>query len=192
MVKTARISPDKSTAPTMAWSISPCCNERTAAFKACKPEFSSLEKVIPVPPILNSRAIRLATIPPRAPTVRFAVRGGQKASRSDSIQAVNSSSSNPRFRVFAQYLAFSGIRQRYEKFVLLKSSPIPIYTPARKAFSSSNVHPASSNAIAATCSINNCWGSDSWSSLGGILKRPKGTKRASRKYPLNTLALKPL
>ncbi len=89
--RTARGSPARSTAPTIAASSSPRRSHSTAIASAWIPEVSSHETVKLGPPIRNSRAIRLATSPPRDPIVRLAVRAGPAASRSSSTQRARAS-----------------------------------------------------------------------------------------------------
>ena len=94
--RTARASPAKSTAPTIAASSSPRRSQSTAIAAAWIPEVSSQETVKLGPPIRNSRAIRLATRPPSEPIVRLAVSAGPAASRSSSIQPARSASESSR------------------------------------------------------------------------------------------------
>ncbi len=70
-------------------------------------EDSSLERVKAGPPMWNARAIRLATIPPRAPMVRLALRAGPAASRSWAVQAASSASERLRWSRRAQSRALS-------------------------------------------------------------------------------------
>ena len=73
------------------------------------------------PPILNSRAIRLATIFPRLPMVRLAFRAGEMLSRSLAVQSASSVSLSCLPSLTAHPLACCGMGQRRENPVLFRS-----------------------------------------------------------------------
>ena len=164
--RTARRSPARSTAPTSALSISPLCSCRTAVSSERMPELSSLERVKLGPPKRNSRAMRLATMLPRAPMVRLAFNGGPASSRSCAVQAASSCGDRSLPSSLAHAAACCASDQRKLKLVLLRSKAMPMKTPDRRL--SSRSRPASAMAPAALLSIRICWGSISSISRGGI------------------------
>ena len=167
---TLRTSPQRSTAPTRTASVSFCWRDRTPISRAFKPDAASLDTTKLGPPKRNSLAILLAIIPPRAPRVRVAVRGGRYASLSDSSQrAVFSSSSRSKpvlFLFFHSLTELCRFHRRW-KSVASKSKSMPMKAPMRgRSFLSGSF--ASSMALPETFSINRCWRSISGISLGGM------------------------
>ena len=130
MAATARGSPSTETAPTMAVSSSPERRARTPASSARRPEVSSLEMVKLGPPTWNSRAMRLATMPPSAPMVRLAERAGPALSRRPAKNSFSSFSERFQPCCRACSRAVWSSDQRKWKLAVPASRPRPMKTPA--------------------------------------------------------------
>ena len=178
-----RSSPQRSTAPASTVSSSPAWRARTPISSARMPEASPADTTKLGPPKRNARAMRLATMLPRAPRVRLAVRGGLQACCKPASHSSACGSSSRPGSVFRHSGKCRSRNQRRWKPVASKSKSIPITAPVRGR-SWRRGRCASAMASAATFNISRCCGRMSGISSGGMLKAPLSRVSSSRKQPL--------